>query len=168
VASWPQPRNLTELRSFLGRASYYRWFMSGFANIARLLYQLTCKGELFVWQDAQEIAFQSLKARLITAPLLASPANDGEYIIDTDASLHRLGPVLQQRQDGGICVIAYASCTVSSVESNYSTTRRELLAVIFGLKHSRQFLLGRHFLLRVDHSALTYLHQIWSDRSRGG
>jgi hypothetical protein len=159
VASWPQPRNLTELRSFLGLASYYRRFVSGFANIARPLHQLTSKGQPFVWQDAQETAFQSLKEHLITAPILASPTNDGEYIIDTDASLHRLGAVLQQRQDGGIRVIAYASRTLSRVERNYSTTRRELLAVIFGFKHFRQFLLGRHFLLRVDHSALTYLRQ---------
>jgi hypothetical protein len=79
--------------------------------------------------------------------------------LDTDASLIGLGAVLQQHQDGEIRVIAYASRSLSHTERNYSTTRRELLAVIFGFKQFRQFLLGRHFNLRVDHSALTYLRK---------
>ncbi|HSN23183.1 MAG TPA: reverse transcriptase family protein, partial [Methylomicrobium sp.] len=159
VASWPRCRNLTELRSFVGLASYYRRFIARFADIARPLHQLTGKGQPFVWEAAQENAFQTLKERLITAPILASPRDEGEYVLDTDASLYGLGAVLQQKQDGEIRVIAYASRTLSCAERNYSTTRRELLAVIFGFKQFRQFLLGRHFLLRVDHSALTYLRK---------
>ena len=159
VASWPRPRDLHEVRSFLGLASYYRRFIAGFADIARPLHQLTAKGHPFVWETAQEMAFQILKERLITAPILSSPRDDGDYILDTDASLFGLGAVLQQRQDGEVKVIAYASRTLSRAEGNYSTTRRELLAVIFGFKQFRQFLLGRHFLLRVDHSALAYLRR---------
>jgi hypothetical protein len=68
VVSWPQPRNLTELRSFLGLASYYRRFVSGFANIARPLHQLISKEEQFIWQDAQETAFRSLNEHLIKLP----------------------------------------------------------------------------------------------------
>jgi predicted aspartyl protease len=159
VASWPRPRDLHEVRSFLGLASYYRRFISGFADIACPLHQLTAKGQPFVWEAAQEKSFQDLKERLVSAPVLASPQDGDEYVLDTDASLSGLGAVLQQRQDGTIRVIAYASRTLSRAERNYSTTRRELLAVIFGFKQFRQFLLGRHFLLRVDHSALTYLRK---------
>jgi len=140
-------------------ASYYRRFISGFADIARPLHLLTAKGQPFEWRDGQETAFQLLKERLISAPILASPLVEGEYVLDTDASLSGLDAVLQQRHDGEVRVIAYASRTLSRAEQNYSTTRRELLAVIFGFKQFRQFLLGRHFMLRLDHSALTYLRK---------
>ena len=140
-------------------ASYYRRFIKGFADIARPLHVLTGKGQQFVWTEAQEQAFTTLKQHLVLSPVLASPADDGEYIPDTDASLVGLGVVLQQRQEGEVRVIAYASRVLSRTERNYSTTRRELLAVLFGFKQFRQFLLGRHFVLRVDHSALTYLRK---------
>jgi len=100
VASWPRPRDLHELRSFVGLASYYRQFISGFADIALPLHLLTAKGQPFEWKEQQETAFQFLKERLITAPILASRLDEGEYILDTDASLSGLGAVLQQRQDG--------------------------------------------------------------------
>jgi transposase InsO family protein len=108
---------------------------------------------------AQEEAFVTLKEKLITAPILASPTDDGEYVLDTDASLMGLGAVLQQQQGEHLRVIAYGSRSLSKAERNYSTTRRELLAVVYGLKQYRQFLLGRHFKLRVDHAALTYLRK---------
>jgi hypothetical protein len=107
----------------------------------------------------QEISSQDLKERLVTAPVLASPQDGDEYVLGTDASLSGLGAVLQQRQDGTFRVVAYASRTLSRAERNYSTTRRELQAVIFGFKQFRQFLLRRHFLLRVDHSALIFLRK---------
>jgi RNase H-like domain found in reverse transcriptase/Reverse transcriptase (RNA-dependent DNA polymerase) len=159
VASWPRPRDLHELRSFIGLASYYRRFILGFADLARPLHLLTVKGQPFVWESAQENAFHTLEERLISAPILGSPTDTGQYVLDTDASLHGLGAVLQQQQGDEIRVIAYASRTLSRAEQNYSTTRRELLAVIFGFKQFRQFLLGKHFLLRVDHSALAYLRK---------
>lgn len=159
VANWPQPTNLTELRSFIGLCSYYRKFISGFADIAQPLNALTCKGVPFTWNEEQEQAFRALKDRLITAPVLVSPQDDGEFVLDTDASLTGLGAVLHQRQGDKLGVIAYASRMLTKAERNYTTTRRELLAVIFGLKQFRQFLLGRHFCLRVDHSALTFLRK---------
>jgi predicted aspartyl protease len=134
VASWPLPRNLQEVRSFVGLASYYRRFIAGFADIARPLHILIEKGRAFVWESAQEEAFQTLKDKLTSAPILASPQDLGQYILDTDASSSGLGAVLQQRQNGEIRMISYASRTLSRAERNYSTTRRELLAVIFGFK----------------------------------
>jgi hypothetical protein len=96
--------------------------------------------------------------RLITASVLALPRDEGQFVLDTDASLTDLGAVLQQQHDR-LCVIAYANRVLSKAEKNYSTTRRELLAVIFGLKQYRQFLPGRYFILRVDHCALTFLRK---------
>jgi hypothetical protein len=91
--------------------------------------------------------------------MLAAPQDEGKYVLDTDASLVSLGAVLHEQQGSELRVIAYASRFLSRAEQNYSTTRRELLAVVYGFKQFRQFLLGRHFLLRVDHSALTYLRK---------
>jgi RNase H-like domain found in reverse transcriptase len=132
VADWPRPKNLHELRSLIGLASYYRRFICNFADIARPLHLLAETGQTFVWESCQEETFQILKQRLLSAPILASPRDEGEYILDTDASLIRLGAILQQRQEGDVRVIVCASCTISlsRAERSYSTTRRELLAVM--------------------------------------
>jgi len=84
-----------------------------------------------------------MKDKLTTAPVLAMPSNNGQYILDTDASDIGLGAVLSQLQNGEEYVIAYASRTLSKPKHNYETTRKEQLAVVFGLKKFRQYLLGR-------------------------
>jgi hypothetical protein len=154
---WPRPRSLHEVRWFLGLASYYRRFVAQFADIAGPLHLLTNKRQPFVWGEAQEEAFRSLKRLLTSTPVLASPIDDAGYVLDTDASSTGLGNVLHQWQGEHLRVIGYASRVLSRAERNYRTTRRELLAVIFGLKQFRQFLLGRKFVLRVDRAALTQL-----------
>jgi hypothetical protein len=159
VANWPRPRNFHEARSFLGLSGYYRKFIAGYADIAKPLHMLTIKGQPFVWMDSQEDALRKLKDKLMAATILSSPRDEGDYVLDTDATQTGLGAVLQQLQDGDLKVIAYASRCLSRSEQNYNTTRRELLAIIYGLKQFRQFLLGRHFLLRVNHSALTFLRK---------
>lgn len=120
VVSWSRPRGLNELGSFVSLASHCRRFICSFADIARPLYMLTAEGQPFVWESVQEVAFQILKERLISEPIVASPTGDGEYLLDTDASLCGLSAVLQQRQSGDIWVIAYASHMVSRAEQNYS------------------------------------------------
>jgi len=141
VRQWPRPKNLTELRSFIGLYSYYRKFVAGFATLAKPLLFLTTKGQPFIWGEEHEESFLTLKARLIESPVLASPNDEGEYVLDTDASQYGLGAILQQKQGDDIHVIAYASRCLSRAERNYNTTRRELLVVIFGLKQLRAFLL---------------------------
>jgi len=159
VEKWPQPRNLHDVRAFLGLCGYYRRFVADFSNIAAPLYDLTKKNMRFSWGDPQEAAFKKLKELLITAPILAMPTSEGEYILDTDASDIGLGAVLSQSQDGVERVIAYASRTLQKPEKNYETTRKELLAIVFALKHFRQYLLGRPFVTRGDHSALSWLRR---------
>jgi len=93
------------------------------------------------------------------APILSMPQDEGTYYLDNDASDVGLGAVLSQDQNGQEVVLAYASRTLSRPERNYDVTRRELLAVVCGLKNYRQYLLGRHFVIRTDHSALQSLRR---------
>ena len=158
ISEWLVPANLTELRAFVGLASYYRRHVEGFSDIAKPLSELTKKNQPFIWGPEQQTAFETLKDRLIKYPVLAPPLPEGKYIIDTDASDFAMGAVLQQEQHGTVRVIAYASKTFDAAERQYCTTRKELAAVIYALKEFRHYVLdGVHFLLRTDHGALTSL-----------
>ena len=95
----------------------------------------------------------------MTEPILALPNDAGTYVIDTDASDFGLGAVLSQEQFGTEKVIAYASRTLNTAELKYETTQKELLALVYGLKQFRQYLTGRHFVIRTDHSALSWLRR---------
>jgi len=157
VETWPRPRSITDARAFCGLASYYRSFIRGFSELARPLHELTRKGARFEWNERHETAFNELKRRLTTAPVLAAPRDDGRFVLDTDASDFAVGAILHQEQNGELKVIAYASRSLSAPERNYCTTRKELLAVIFGLKKFRQHLLAREIVIRTDHAALSEL-----------
>lgn len=157
VQQWPTPKDVGELRSFLGLASYYRRFVQGFADVAAPLHQLTAKGAVFEWSERAERAFQLLRRALCQAPVLAFPQPGDQFVVDTDASNWGVGAVLSQVQGGTERVIAYYSRALSKPERNYCVTRRELLAVVAGLRHFRHYLYGTPFLLRTDHAALTWL-----------
>jgi len=159
ITTWPEPKNLTELRSFLGLVSYYKNFVESFGETARPLYDLTKKGVQFEWGERHRRAFENLKARLCSAPVLATPTTEGDFVLDVDASMYGAGAILHQYQEGVLRVIGYASRQFNSAERAYCTTRQELAAVVFGLKRFRQYLLGRRVLVRSDHAALTYLRR---------
>ena len=157
VASWPVPTCVSEVRSFLGTASYYRKYIQGFADIASPLTNLTKKNQKFVWTEKCQNAFERLKEALVSAPVLAYPTREGKFVLDTDASATAIGAVLSQIQDGEEKVIAYASCALSSSRQNYCTTYRELYAVVRFVKYFSHYLWGRPFLVRSDHSSLKWL-----------
>ena len=157
VQDWPTPASVTEIRAFVGLCSYYRKFISGFAQIAAPLHELTKKNARFRWSPSQEDAFQELKSRLTSAPILALPNDHDRFVLDADASDSAVGVVLSQIQQGREVAIAYASRRYSDTESRYCITRRELLAVIYGLRQFRQYLLGREFTIRTDHAPLLWL-----------
>lgn len=157
VKTWPVPRNVRDVRSWLGLCSYYRRFIQKFAEVARPLHRLTEKGRTFSWDEPCEKAFQTLKERLITAPILAYPRPGDPFILDTDASDQAIGSVLSQKQDGQERVIAYASRALSKPERQYCVTRKELLAIVAYVKYFRHYLYGQTFLVRTDHGALTWL-----------
>lgn len=159
ISSWPEPRSLTEMRSFLGLASYYKNFVENFGEVARPLYELTRKNVRFVWDERCRQAFETLKVRLCSAPVLAPPIPDGRYVLDVDASTHGVGAILHQEQGGQLRVIGYASRLFNGAERSYCTTRQELAAVVFGLKRFRQYLLGSKVVVRSDHAALSYLRR---------
>ena len=157
VEKWPTPINAKQVRSFLGLASYYRRFIKNFSNVAKPLTKLTEKEQEFIWTTECEEAFQALKHKLITAPILAYPKLGVEFILDTDASNFGVGAVLSQEDDGKERVIAYASRTLNKAEQNYCVTRRELLAIVTFLKHFRHYLYGQSVTVRTDHGALRWL-----------
>ena len=157
VREWPTPRNVTDVRSFLGLCSYYRRFVKGFAEIAKPLHRLTEKQQQFIWTEDCEIAFKQLKTALISTPILAYPTSGDSFILDTDASNMGIGAVLSQIQEGTEKVIAYFSRTLTKAERRYCVTRKELLALVASTKHFHHYLYGRKFLIRTDHGALRWL-----------
>ena len=153
VISWKRHSSVTEIRSFLGLAGYYRRFVQGFSSIAAPLTKLTLKGVPFGRTDQCETGFQELKKRLNLAPILTLPSGSGGFIVFTNASNVGLGYVLMQ--DGK--VIAYGSRQLKDHEKNYSTHDLELAAVIFALKMWRHYLYREKFEVHSDHWSLQYL-----------
>ena len=117
ILQWEQPKTVTEIRSFLGLAGYYRRFVQGFSLIAAPLTHLTRKGVKFVWDDVCENRFQELKNRLTSAPVLTLPVNGKGFVVYSDASKLGLGCVLMQDEK----VVAYASRQLKRHEANYPT-----------------------------------------------
>ena len=156
VHGWPIPTNATEVRQFLGLASYYRRYIHQFADIAKSLNALTQKATAFEWTGECQDAFNSLKRKLTQAPILAYPSfhqSASPFVLQTDASAVGLGAVLEQ--DGH--VIAYASRTLNKAEQNYGVIQKECVAVVFTLKQFCHYLLGRPFRLITDHEPLQWL-----------
>ncbi|GJV03429.1 putative reverse transcriptase domain-containing protein [Tanacetum coccineum] len=130
VKDWASPKSATEIRQFLGLAGYYRRFIEGFSKIAKPMTKLTQKKIKFDWSDKVEAAFQLIKQKLCSAPILALPEGNEDFIAYCDASIKGLGTVLMQREK----VIAYASRKLKIHEKNYTTHDLELGAVVFTLK----------------------------------
>ncbi|KAA0053259.1 pol protein [Cucumis melo var. makuwa] len=152
VTGRPRPSTVSEVRSFLGLASYYRQFVENFSRIATPLTQLTRKGAPFVWSKACEDSFHNLKQKLVTAPVLTVPDGSGSFMIYSDASKKGLGCVLMQHGK----VVAYASRQLKSHEQNYPTHDLELAAVVFALKIWRHYLYGEKIQSFTDHKSLKY------------
>ncbi|TQD77792.1 hypothetical protein C1H46_027665 [Malus baccata] len=153
VESWEQPRTVTEVRSFLGLAGYYRRFVQDFSIIALPLTKLTRKDVKFEWDGSCEQSFQQLKYCLTHAPVLILPDDNGNFEIYSDASLNGLGCVLMQHSR----VIAYASRQLKIHERNYPTHDLELAAIVFALKIWRHYLYGEKCKIFTDHKSLQYL-----------
>ena len=157
VRNWPIPKSVTQVKSFLGLASYYWKFIDNFAKIAHPLTSLTHKRAKFCWSTACQQAFETLKECLISAQVLAYPLREGgEFVLDTDASNHGMGAFLSQVQDGQEKVIAYASQTLNWSQRNYCT-KKVLLAIVTFVQHFRHYLYGRHFIIKTDHASLKWL-----------
>ncbi|GJU76743.1 putative reverse transcriptase domain-containing protein [Tanacetum coccineum] len=153
VKDWASPKTPTEIRQFLGLAGYYRRFIEGFSKIAKPMTKLTQKKVKFEWGDKQEAAFQLLKQKLCSAPILALPEGSEDFIVYCDASIKGLGAVLMQREK----VISYASRQLKIHEKNYTTHDLELGAVVFALKIWRHYLYGTKCTVFTDHKSLHHI-----------
>ena len=158
VKDFPIPKNIDEVRSFLGLANYYRKFIQNFSHIAHPINSLLRKNATFQWKQNQQEAFDLLKNKLITSPILRHPNMTKPFILMTDASGYAIGAVLgQQDGDEKDHVIAYASRALKKHEKNYSTIEKEALAIVFAVTHFRQYLLGHKIILYTDHNPLKWL-----------
>ena len=157
VQNWPQPKTVHDVRSFLGFCSYYRRFISNFAAVAKPLHAFTERKQKFVWTDDCSKAFETLKNRMVSSPILAHPDFTKSFTLDTDASDQAIGAVLSQQIDGKEHAIAYASRTLTRSERRYCVTRKELLALVYFVKYFRHYLYGRAFTVRTDHGSLRWL-----------
>lgn len=173
VKAWPVPRNVKELRSFLGFCSYYRRFIQGFSQIAGPLHDVvnacfkvsgrTCAESLFIqhWGPKCLKAFESLKEMLTGAPTLGYADFTLPFLVETDASNLGLGAILYQVQEGRRKVIAYASRRLRGAErndQNYSSMKLELLALKWAVVEKfRSYLLGSKFTVLTDNNPLCHL-----------
>ncbi|MCG8047960.1 MAG: reverse transcriptase domain-containing protein, partial [Candidatus Thiodiazotropha endolucinida] len=158
IRDWPRPRNVKEVRQFIGLASYYRKFLFQFAQTCKPLHKLTEQNSTFTWTQDCEQAFETIKTLLTTAPVLSYPSSEGEtFILDTDASNVAVGAVLHQLQDGEDKVIGYFSKCLSRTERKYCTTRKELVAIVKAVKHFHYYIYGQPLIIRSDHGSLQWL-----------
>ena len=158
VKSWPVPDCLKSVRQFLVFVGYYRRFIPSFAEMAEPLVALTGKDVPFVWRPACSTAFTDLRDALVRAPILSFPTEDGDYILDTDASNFGLG-VLSQIQNNVERVITYCSRALRPSQRKYCITKREMLAAVSMCIQFRSYLRGAKFTLRTDHKSLVWLHR---------
>ncbi|CAN0843672.1 Transposon Tf2-9 polyprotein [Linum grandiflorum] len=157
IGSLPQPTDVKGIRSFLGHAGFYRRFIKDFSKIATPLNHLLEKDVPFIFNDACLQAFEVLKKKLTTAPILVAPDWNLPFEIMCDASDYALGAVLGQRRDKRFHPIYYASKSLNDAQRNYTTTEKELLAMVFAVDKFRSYLVLSRTTVFTGHAAIRYL-----------
>ena len=152
VQSWPVPKNVHDVRSFLGLCNYFRKFIDHYSSIAVPLTNLTKKSVGWDWTGRCQDAFEKLKHSLAEAPLLRTPDEKKPYEVITDGSDYGLGAVLLQEG----YPIAFESRKLNSAELNYTVTEKEMLAVVHALRVWRCYLEGAQFTVFTDHVSNTF------------
>jgi RNase H-like domain found in reverse transcriptase len=157
IEKLPPPTNVKGVRSILGHAGFYRKFIKDFSKIAKPLTNLLLKDAPFDFIRDYLDAFNRLKEALISAPILQPPNWREPFEIMCDASDYAIGAVLGQRIDKKPFVIYYASKVLDEAQVNYTTTEKELLAVVFAINKFRPYLVGSKVIVYTDHVAVRYL-----------
>lgn len=163
ILQTPVPTNTTEVRSLIGILTWYRRFIPDFSTISTPITNLIKGGKKGIpikWTEEAQKAFETLKERLVSAPVLASPKWDEKFYIQTDASDVGLGAVLFQEIAGEEHPICYASRKLSKAEKKYSVTERECLAVLFGVEKFRPYVEATNFTIITDHASLLWLYKL--------
>jgi hypothetical protein len=153
IREWSTPKNVTEVRSFMGLTGYYRRFIGGFSKMEHPITSLQSKGMKFQWMTDCERSFQHLKLLLTSAPILRITDPNEDFIVYTDGCNEGLGRVLSQNG----FMICYESRKLNEHERNYATHDLELAAIVHALRKWRHYLMGKRFELRTDHNGLKYL-----------
>ena len=161
---FPTPRNITEVRAFLGLAGYYRKFIRDFADSATPLFDLLKNDTAFVWGDVQEQSLRKLTLSLTKEAVLHHPRFDLPWIVDADASDQGLGSCLSQVVDGLERPVAFASRRLQPAERKWHIREKEALGIVWALETFRHYLLGAKFIVRTDHSSLQWLKNAKSGR----
>ena len=149
------------MKGFLGLAGYYRKFIKDFSKITKPLTDLTKLNKQWNWTGDCQNAFNILKQKLIERPVLRYPDFSKQFTL-TDASNYGIEAVLSQ--EGHPC--CYVSRTLNPAEVNYSTTEKEMLAIVWAIRRLRQYQLGRKFKIQTDHKALIWLMNVKDPSSR--
>ena len=147
------PTSLKGIRSFLRHARFYRRFIQDFSKITGLL-EKDAKCE---FDEACSSAFENIKAKLVITPIMATPDWNKEFEIMCDANDYAMGVVLGKRKEKIFRAIYYASKTFNEAQENYTTTKREMLAMDFACENFRPYILGSHAIIHTDHAEIKYL-----------
>lgn len=160
VVDYPTPKNTTQIRRLLGLVSYYRRFLKNFSSLCSPITDLLHgrkKGQSITWTPEADEAFQKIKQCLTTAPVLASPDYSKPFIIHCDAADSGIGAALFQVEDGLEHPVAYYSKTLNKCQRKWTTTEKELFAVVSAVEHFRGYVEGSKFKIITDHASLIWL-----------
>ena len=159
IAEWPIPTMVKQVRSFLGFCNYYWPFIYQYSHIAAPLNKLTRKDTPFQWKERQQLAFKTLRARLISEPVLKQPQLDQQFKIEVDTSGFVIGAVLMQwDKQGKYHPVAYFLATLTEAEQNYNIFSLELYTIIQVLHYWRALVAGspETIIIHTDHANLQY------------
>nr|GFA73388.1 reverse transcriptase domain-containing protein [Tanacetum cinerariifolium] len=157
ISKLPHPTTVKGIQSFFGHAGFYRRFIKDFSKISRPMTHLLEKNSPFIFSNDCIQAFRTLKEKLTEAPILIAPNWDQPFELICDASDYAVGAVLGQRVEKHFRPIHYASKTMTQAETNYTTTKKEMLAVVYAFEKFRSYLIMNKSIVYTDHSALKYL-----------
>lgn len=158
IAEWPTPRNASDVRKFRGFANFYRWFIKDFSRICKPLDRLTGNAP-WHWGMEEQAAFDELKQRFVSSPVLCMYDEQRDTRIEVNASGYATGGVLSQLQDDGKWhPVAFHSESMNDAERNYEIYDKEMLAIICALQAWRHYLEGlpKPFEIESDHHNLRY------------
>jgi len=160
VKEWKTPTRVKDVESFLGFANFYQHFIQNFSYTTKPLNELKGKKE-WKWEEEHQRAFEELKEKITSQPVLALLRREGKFRVEMDASGHAIGGVLSQEQEGKWKSITFLSQTMQPAEQNYEIYNKELLAIREALAKWRQYLLdaAEPFEVWTDHENLKYFRE---------
>jgi hypothetical protein len=169
VKDFPKPTNQKQLRSWLGLCNYYRRFIRGYAHVTSVFRDLLSKNNSFIWTEAHDKAFTTLRDLMTSPPLLHHIDNHKQITVTTDASTYAIGWVLSQSDDNGKqhpCI--FGGKSLNKHQQRWSVSEREMFAVLEAIRQNNIYLVGQKFIVESDHIALSFRDKIKISTGRLG